>query len=203
VHRGVEGVYRQLAPIYNLIFGAILEPGRRQAMARLAPAPGESILEIGVGTGLSALRYPPGCRVVAIDLSAPMIERARKSLARRGIDRVKLCRMDAGNLGFRDGLFDAIYAAYVINVVPDPLRVAREMLRVCRPTGRFVLLNHFSEANGGRRHLDSWLGRIASRAAVNWHVDLNTFLDEAGLAAVSVERVNRPKVSSLIVCHRR
>jgi phosphatidylethanolamine/phosphatidyl-N-methylethanolamine N-methyltransferase len=68
----VEAVYERLAPIYDLIYGITLAPGRRHAMGRLAPGPGELILEIGVGTGLSAVRYPLGCRVVAIDLSAHM-----------------------------------------------------------------------------------------------------------------------------------
>ena len=99
-----------------------------------------------------------------------MLDRARARLVRRRVDHVTLCRMDAARLGFGDGLFDAVYAPYVMNVVPHPVAVAREMLRVCRPSGRIVLLNHFDDAAG------SWfgelLGRLASRAGVNWHMDL-------------------------------
>ena len=61
----VETIYKRLAPVYDLIYGATLDPGRRQAMTRLAPASGELILEVGVGTGLSAVEYPnrlPGGR---------------------------------------------------------------------------------------------------------------------------------------------
>jgi phosphatidylethanolamine/phosphatidyl-N-methylethanolamine N-methyltransferase len=194
--------YQRLAPIYDLIYGVTLAPGRRRAMARLAPCFGESILEIGVGTGLSAVAYPLGCRVMAIDLSAQMIERAQARLARRGVRHVSLCRMDAARLAFPDAQFDAVYAPYVMNVVQDPLMVAREMLRVCRPVGRIVLLNHFDHTD--RSHpVGRFFGRVVSHIGVNWHVNLWDFLRDAGLTARSVERVNVPRVSSVVVCCKR
>jgi phosphatidylethanolamine/phosphatidyl-N-methylethanolamine N-methyltransferase len=200
----VENTYKRLAPIYDVIYGALLQHGRTCAMSRLAPRPGETILEVGVGTGLSALQYPPGCRVVAIDLSAPMLERARTRLRHRGIDHVKLCRMDAAALAFPDMQFDAIYAPYVLNVVPDPVRVAREMVRVHRPGGRLVLLNHFDHISVNGRALDRFVGRLAvCVSGVNWHLDFRTFLRDAGLTAVSVEQVNVPPVSSVVVCRGR
>jgi phosphatidylethanolamine/phosphatidyl-N-methylethanolamine N-methyltransferase len=200
----VQGVYRRLAPIYDLLYGVGLQHGRRQAMARLAPVSGESVLEVGVGTGLSAMDYPPGCRVAAIDLSAAMIERARHRLVRGDVRHVSLCRMDAAHLAFPDGCFDAIYAAYVMNVVPDPIQVAREMLRVCRPRGRVVLLNHFHEANKVSHPVNRLLGRVATHAGgVNWNLDLRTFLRQSGLTLLSIDHVNLPRVSSVIVCRRR
>jgi phosphatidylethanolamine/phosphatidyl-N-methylethanolamine N-methyltransferase len=202
VPQTVEAVYERLAPIYDLIYGVTLAHGRRRAMVRLAPLSGESILEIGVGTGLSAVKYPHGCRVVAIDLSAHMIERARTRFARRGVRHVALCRMDAGRLAFPDAQFDAIYAPYVMNIVLDPLRVARELLRVCRSKGRIVLLNHFDHA-GSSHPVDRLLGRLVSRIGVNWHVNLWAMLRDAGLVVRSVERVNVPRVSSVVVCYKR
>ena len=77
----VETIYKRLAPVYDLIYGATLDPGRRLAMTRLAPGSGELILEVGVGTGLSAVEYPNRCRVAAIDLSPAMLHRARIRLA--------------------------------------------------------------------------------------------------------------------------
>jgi phosphatidylethanolamine/phosphatidyl-N-methylethanolamine N-methyltransferase len=171
-------------------------------MTRLSPEAGESILEIGAGTGLSSVAYPVGCRVVAIDVSAHMLERAQARLIRRGIRHVALCRMDAAHLAFTDARFDAVYAPYVMNVVPDPLRVMREMLRVCRPAGRLVLLNHFSHRGEKRLGLESLLGRMASRAGVNWDIDLQALLRAAGLTARSVDRVNVPRVSSVVVCQK-
>jgi phosphatidylethanolamine/phosphatidyl-N-methylethanolamine N-methyltransferase len=203
VSQTIDNIYHRLAPVYDLIYGVTLAPGRRHAMARLAPGRGESILEIGVGTGLSAVKYPSSCRVFAIDLSSNMLERARARFARRGVRHVTLCRMDAARLAFADGQFDAIYAPYLINVVPDPVEVAREMIRVCRTAGRIVLLNHFDLANGTRHPINRFLGGLASRVGVNWHVDLPSFLKDAGLTARSVERVNVPRVSSVVVCYKR
>jgi phosphatidylethanolamine/phosphatidyl-N-methylethanolamine N-methyltransferase len=76
----VQATYERLAPVYDVIDGPLLEHGRRRGLWRLASRPGESILELGVGTGLSALQYPAGCQVVGIDVSAPMLERARTRL---------------------------------------------------------------------------------------------------------------------------
>jgi phosphatidylethanolamine/phosphatidyl-N-methylethanolamine N-methyltransferase len=196
-----DNVYHRIAPIYDLIYGVTLAPGRRHAMARLAPGRGESILEIGVGTGLAAVKYPSGCRVFAIDLSSHMIDRARARFARRGV-QITLCRMDAARLAFSDGQFDAIYAPYLINVVPDPVQVAREMLRVCRPAGRIVLLNHFDQTSGASPPFDRFIGGLASQIGVNWHVDLRSLLKDAGLTARSVERVNALQVSSVVVCYK-
>lgn len=197
-----ESLYRRLSPYYDLVFGAGLQPGRRLAMQRLAPARGEAILDVGVGTGLGAVAYPPGCRVVAIDLSAPMLARARARLARRGVRNVALTRMDAARLAFRDHQFDAVYAAYVINVVPDPLAVTRELLRVLRPGGRLVLLNHFSSVRGTHRMSAHLLGRVARRFGVNWEIDLAAYLRDTGLVAQSIEATNIPRVSAVVVCRK-
>jgi phosphatidylethanolamine/phosphatidyl-N-methylethanolamine N-methyltransferase len=198
----VDSVYRRIAPIYDLVYGLGLQHGRRRAMARLAPKDGESILEVGVGTGLSALQYPPGCRVAAIDLSAPMLARARGRLTRRRVEHVRLCRMDAARLGFPDACFDAVYAPYVINVVDNPLRVAREMIRVCRPGGRLVLLNHFASRDRPDPIAISLAGRLATSATgVNWNLELETFLRKAGLTPSTVEPVNL-KISLIVVCSK-
>jgi phosphatidylethanolamine/phosphatidyl-N-methylethanolamine N-methyltransferase len=172
-------------------------------MTRLAPAPGESILEIGVGTGLGAVGYPSDCRVVAIDLSGHMLDKARARLVRRRVEHVTLCQMDAARLAFPDAQFDAVYASYVLNVVPDPVAVAREMSRVCRPDGRIVLLNHFDDGRGNDRWLTRLVARMISRIGVNWHFELSSLLESSDLTPASVELVNVPRVSSVVVCHKR
>lgn len=197
-----ESIYQRLAPFYDVVYGAGLQPGRRLAMQRLTPRRGESILEVGVGTGLSAVAYPTGCRVVAIDLSAPMLARAQTRLTRRQVRHVALARMDAGQLAFDAHQFDAVYAAYLINVVPDPLAVTRELLRVLRPGGRLVLLNHFGSVPGTNRVLGHLLGRVARRIGVNWEIDLGCYLRDTGLVAQSVEATNIPRVSAVVVCRK-
>lgn len=197
----VAAVYQRLAPFYDIVYGAGLAHGRRVAMHRLAPRDGERILEIGVGTGLSACAYPAGCRVVAVDLSPAMLTRARTRLRRRHIANVSLCQMDAGCLAFPDAHFDAIYAPYILNVVPDPLRVVGEMRRVCGRGGRLVLLNHFApRAAGSPSSRLTWF--LAARiCGINWHLDLAAFLQAAGLTSSSVDEANLG-VSSVVVCDK-
>jgi phosphatidylethanolamine/phosphatidyl-N-methylethanolamine N-methyltransferase len=196
-------VYERLAPLYDVIYGAMLQPGRERAIARLDPQPGERILEVGVGTGFGLAAYAPECRVVAIDLSPPMIARAYVRLRRHRLAHITLCRMDAARLAFADGRFDAVYAPYLINVVPDPVCVAHEMLRVCRPGGRLVLLNHFDGIEGANVPLNRAVGRLATVVSgVNWQLDFGTFVRASGLRLRSVEAVNVPPVSSVVLCRK-
>lgn len=198
----INATYARLAPLYDVIYGALLQPGRRRALARLAPAPGERILEMGVGTGLTLHRYPRGCEVTAIDVSAPMLGHAARRRARHRARHVRLCRMDAMRLACGDGVFDAVYVPYLLNVVPDPMRAVREAARVCRPGGRVVLVNHFDRTYESDA-LDRAIGRLARLlTGVNWQLALEPLLAASGLRVVSVEPVNIPRVSAVVVCAR-
>jgi phosphatidylethanolamine/phosphatidyl-N-methylethanolamine N-methyltransferase len=109
--------------------------------------------------------------------------------------------MDAAHLAFPDARFDAVYAPYVINIVADPVRVGREMRRVCRPGGRIVLLNHFDPLDRPNTTVNRTIGHLASAVCgANWNLDLRAFLHDAGLALQSVEAVNIPRVSSVVLC---
>src|SRR6267154_1265233 len=152
----VARVYENIAWFYDWWFGPTLHPGRVQAIRRLRIAPGDRVLEVGVGTGINACLYPRHCLVTGIDLSAPMLEKAQDRFARKGVDNVRLHEMNAENLTFADGTFDIVYAPYVISVVPDPVAVVREMMRVCRPGGRVIILNHFRSKN----RAGAWMERM-------------------------------------------
>lgn len=197
----VSAAYQRLAPIYDLIFGPALAHGRRRAVQRLDPRAGERILEVGVGTGLSACDYPTTCHVAAIDLSEPMLTRACSRLARRRLEHVGLCRMDAGTLGFADRRFDAVYAAHVLSVVPDPVGMLREMLRVCRPGGRLVLLNHFVPADTQQGNKDGTFAwrLLAGTGLVTRRLRLEPLLDAVGLGADLIETVNLG-TASVVLC---
>ncbi|MCI3953300.1 MAG: pmtA [Burkholderiales bacterium] len=140
----IERVYTGYAKVYNRIFGTVFQRSREAAIRDLDVQPGERVLEVGVGTGLCLPLYPSHCQVTGIDLSDGMLDRARELVRERNLSNVKLHRMDAGALDFADGSFDTVVAAYVITAVPDHRQVMSEVIRVCRPGGRIMLLNHFT-----------------------------------------------------------
>ena len=196
----VTKVYEKLATVYDFTFGPVLHPGRVDAIERMGIRPGDRVLEVGVGTGINAALYPRDCSVTGVDLSSPMLEKARERVARKGVRNVRLLQMDAANLKFGDDTFDIVYAPYVISVVPDPVAVTREMCRVCRPGGRIVIHNHFRSRNA----LVAWVERMISPFTVHIgfksDLDLPAFLAQAELKPVSIDKVNFPRIWSLVTC---
>jgi phosphatidylethanolamine/phosphatidyl-N-methylethanolamine N-methyltransferase len=196
----VAGVYEKLASVYDFTFGPTLHPGRVQAIQRMGIRTGDRVLEVGVGTGINATLYPRDCSVTGIDLSDSMLEKARERVSRKGIRNVRLLEMDAADIKFADGSFDIVYAPYLISVVPDPLAVAKEMQRVCRAGGKIIFLNHFRSPN----RLLAWIERAISPFTVHIgfksDLDLPAFLAQAELDPVSIEKVNIPRIWSLVTC---
>ena len=194
----VEGVYDKLARFYDLIFGPTLHPGRLRAIQRMDIQPGERVLEVGVGTGINLSLYPKDCSVVGIDFSSSMLEKARERAARKDIGHVRLLQMDAADLRFADDAFDIVYAPYLISVVPDPVKVAQEMRRVCRPGGRIIFLNHFLSPNPILSRIERWASPLTIHIGFKSDLDLPAFLAQADLKPVSIEKVNFPKLWSLV-----
>jgi phosphatidylethanolamine/phosphatidyl-N-methylethanolamine N-methyltransferase len=196
----VERVYEKLAVVYDLTFGPTLHPGRIQAIHRMSVARGARILEVGVGTGINATLYPADCEVVGIDFSASMLEKARERLLRKGIRNMRLLQMDAADLRFPDDTFDIVYAPYLISVVPDPIRVASEMRRVCRPGGQIIFLNHFRSSNPLLSRAERLISPLTVHIGFKADLDLPAFLAQADLQPVSIEKVNVPRIWSLVTC---
>jgi phosphatidylethanolamine/phosphatidyl-N-methylethanolamine N-methyltransferase len=196
----VERVYEKLSTVYDLIFGPTLHPGRLVAIERMGIRPGDRILEVGVGTGINTSLYPSKCHVTGVDLSSSMLEKARERVAREGLRNVRLLEMDAQSLTFADDSFDIVYAPYLVSVVPDPVQVAREMRRVCRPGGTIIILNHFRSANPVLSRLERAISPFTVHIGFKSDLDLPAFLAQAGLEPVSIEKVNVPKIWSLVTC---
>jgi phosphatidylethanolamine/phosphatidyl-N-methylethanolamine N-methyltransferase len=196
----VEGVYDKLAKVYDLIFGPTLHPGRLQAIQRMNIQPGERVLEVGVGTGINLALYPKEATITGIDFSGSMLEKARERAARKGTRGVRLLQMDAADLKFADDSFDIVYAPYLISVVPDPITVAREMRRVCRPGGRIIFLNHFLSPNAVLSRMERAISPFTIHIGFKSDLDLPAFLAQADLQPVSIEKVNIPRLWSLVTC---
>jgi phosphatidylethanolamine/phosphatidyl-N-methylethanolamine N-methyltransferase len=196
----VARVYENIAWGYDLVFGPTLHPGRVDAIKRMGIKPGDRVLEVGVGTGINADLYPPDCAVTGIDLSSSMLEKARDRVARKGVRNVRLLQMDAANLKFADDSFDIVYAPYVISVVPDPVAVTREMRRVCRPGGRIIILNHFRSSNPVMAWAERLISPLTVHVGFKSDLDLPAFLAQAELEPLTIQKVNFPRIWSLVTC---
>jgi phosphatidylethanolamine/phosphatidyl-N-methylethanolamine N-methyltransferase len=194
----VEEVYDKIAKVYDITFGPALHPGRLQAIERMDIQPDERVLEVGVGTGINLSLYPKNCSVVGIDFSSPMLEIARERAARKDVRNVRLLQMDAADLKFADNSFDIVYAPYLISVVPDPVKVAHEMRRVCRPGGRIIVLNHFLSPNAILSRIERLISPFTIHIGFKADLDLPAFLAQAELRPQSIEKVNIPKIWSLV-----
>ena len=139
--------YNRIAFFYNLMDA----PLERLRFASWRPMirdriKGRKALEVGVGTGKNLDYYPDDIEITAVDLSPRMLKRAQKRARFHEFD-VRLLEMDAQNLAFPDQCFDTVFATFVFCSVPNPVKGLRELRRVCKPEGRFLLLEHVRPAN--------------------------------------------------------
>lgn len=168
--QAVKEAYRRYAPVYDTIFGPVLQPGRNVVMRALACKPGERVLEVGVGTGLSLPMYPAGVRITGIDVSREMLDKARARVERRGLTNVEaLLEMNAETMAFPDGSFDRVVAMYVVSVVDRPARVLHELQRVCKPGGEIFIVNHVRSSNPVIGALEKSLAGFSSK--LGFHPD--------------------------------
>lgn len=155
----VEKVYARWAPVYDIVFGPVLERGRRASIVA-ADRVGGRILELGVGTGISLPVFGRHSRIVGIDISEPMLRKAQERVERENLTHVDgLSVMDAARLGFADASFDCAVAQFVITTVPDPEATLDELARVVRPGGEIVLVNHISAERGPRADVERWFAQ--------------------------------------------
>jgi phosphatidylethanolamine/phosphatidyl-N-methylethanolamine N-methyltransferase len=157
----VEKAYARWAPVYDALCGPVFLNARRTATSQAKQA-GLRILEIGVGTGLSFADYDSRYEITGIDLSEPMIARARMRASGGRHPQVKDLRvMDAHHLDFPNAMFDGVVAQFVITLVANPERVLDECARVVRPGGEIILVNHFYSETGLAAKLEDGLARYA------------------------------------------
>jgi phosphatidylethanolamine/phosphatidyl-N-methylethanolamine N-methyltransferase len=183
--------YRLFSGSYDIVFGPVFHPGRKEAVRIANDRPGQRILEAGVGTGLSLPYFRSDSEVTGIDVSVEMLEKARHRVERQQLKHVvALHVMDAEHLEFEDNSFDAVLALYVASVVPSPARFAAEMRRVCIPGGTIVLVNHFTSENWALRFMEKRLAHLARHIGFHADFPLGAFLRESQLAAREIRPSN-------------
>jgi len=199
----VKEAYAKAAPVYDLIFGRLLQPGRRRAIHLMQLRPGDRVLEVGVGTGQSLPLYPPFAQIVGIDLSREMLAKARERVARHALKNVEaLLEMDAAQLAFPDASFDVVIAMYIISVVSDPDRVLQEMCRVCRPDGRIIIVNHFHSPSAWLRLWHALVRPIHRAVRFREDLDYRPLIARAQLSVEHRCRANLGGYSTILCCRK-
>ena len=189
--RDTVRTYRLFSGSYDIVFGPVFHPGRKEAVRIANDRPGQRILESGVGTGLSLPYFRADSQVTGIDISTEMLEKARRRVARQGLKHVAALHvMDAEHLEFDDNSFDAVLALYVASVVPSPARFAAELRRVCIPGGTIVLVNHFTSENWALRFMEKRLAHMARHIGFHADFPLDDFLRDSKLAAREIRPSN-------------
>ena len=167
----ITKAYARWAPVYDLVFGAVFERGRHAAIAA-AERIGGRILEVGVGTGISLPDYSRANHICGVDISEPMLVKARERVAKLDLTNVEgLWVMDAEHLTFPDESFDVVVAQYVITTVPNPEATLDEFARVLKPGGEIVIVSRVGAEAGLRRSLEKWFAPAARK--LGWRTEFS------------------------------
>ncbi len=198
--RQVQRAYELYAPVYDFIFDWVFAPGRGAAIKHLGLGPNQTVLEVGIGTGLNLPLYAPECRLTGIDLSQEMLDKAVERVQHLAMPNVTLKVMDATSMDFADNEFDKGLATYTISAVPDPVSVLREMRRVVKPGGTIVLLNHFRSERRLIARVEDLVAPVCTRLGWKSNLSMKPLLKQVGLVPEVIVKVNMFNGWRLVKC---
>ncbi|MEM1228558.1 MAG: class I SAM-dependent methyltransferase [Planctomycetota bacterium] len=190
VDNGSEGVpqphqsrlYGNLVPAYQALWPAVAKRRIQKNISRLEIPSGASVLEVGVGTGLSLESYPEHANITGVDLSESMLAEAESWIEKRGWEHIDVAPMNAEQLEFPDASFDFVTSFHTVSVVSDPAQMMSEVVRVCRPGGRILVINHFRSDNPLIARVVDSAGGLTRRLGWRTDLDLDELVAELPLA---------------------
>jgi phosphatidylethanolamine/phosphatidyl-N-methylethanolamine N-methyltransferase len=162
--------------------------------------PGEKILEVGIGTGISLPLYPKYAEVIGIDISRDMIKQAEEKKQRLDIPNARLCITDASQMPFKDSCFDKVIAAHSITVIPEPRETLEEIKRVCKKNAEIFFLNYAGSDDSTIARFEKTLSPLRNRLGLGRAIDLEELLHSASFEIVFKDRVNIFKLCQMIKC---
>jgi ubiquinone/menaquinone biosynthesis C-methylase UbiE len=202
--RDIVGVYSKLAVVYDAWTRLTERESLSAALERAAIRDGEAVLEVAVGTGVlfdEILRRNLSGRNVGIDLTEPMLRRAREKARQTGTP-FELVVGDARALSFDDGSFDLVVNNNMFGLLPESefAPILAEMWRVLKPGGRLVLVMMMRPD----RLLPELVYRIGAVWLGGWReVRIEPFVRAAGFAGLESELVTQLGIPSEVLLARK
>lgn len=187
----IKKVYHLYSDFYDHLFKHVFYPRMSYAINTMNIQPGDKVLDVGIGTGISLTIYPEECHVTGIDLSASMLKKAREKRDSLKLEHVDLHEMDACELEFDDNTFDHVIATFVMSVVPDPVKALSEMKRVCKKDKSVVMVNHFLSDNRLLAKLETIFDPLCKRLGWCSTVALSPLAEEVDLQVDSCIRMKK------------
>jgi len=187
----IKKIYNGYASFYDFLFKGFFHPRQKMAISDLNIKPGDNILDVGVGTGLTLPLYPRDCHVTGVDISVDMLRQAKKKVEKMGLINVNIMEMDACCLSFEDNSFDFVVATHIISVVPDPYKVISEMRRVAKPDGKLVIVNHFVSSNPIIAKVENFCDPFFRKLGWRMDMTLESLIAETDLKVYKTAKLNK------------
>jgi ubiquinone/menaquinone biosynthesis C-methylase UbiE len=180
--------YDQFAPWYDWVEGVPDVLGVSRLRRRLLKRASGKVLEVAAGTGKNLKFYHSDCRIIALDLSLEMLNIARKRATKLALN-ISFVLGDSEALPFRNKSFDTVVSSLSTCTFPDPVAALNDMGRVCRTTGKILLLEH---GRSDRERLGRWQDRHADQFAkplgCHWNREPLNLVRQAGLGVNEARR---------------
>jgi phosphatidylethanolamine/phosphatidyl-N-methylethanolamine N-methyltransferase len=195
-------VYSDLAHLYDAVFGRAFVDHEHEVIESLSFRPNQRVLEVGVGTGISLDAYPPYVHIVGVDASADMLTHAIAKTRENGWGHVEVRQGDALHLDFPDNSFDWVTSFHVMTVVTEPRRMMDEMVRVCKPGGRIVLISHFASPKRWLYFLGTIVNPLTKLIGWTTRLRARDVLDGQPIVVERNERFSRVSVHFILVARK-
>lgn len=198
VRGDIKATYAKLSRVYAALEGTLEKKLRERGLEFLDVQEGETVLEIGFGSGYSLVEIARSAgetgRVYGIDVTPEMVKSARKRLEQEGLaERVELCEGDAREMPYEDNQFDAVYIAATLELfdTPDIPRVLTEIKRVLKPGGRLGVISMPREGHADSRVLRfyEWIHRTFPKYASCRPIYVEDSVRNAGFEIIKTDEM--------------